>query len=142
MGSGGKSAEMSGRRSPSLPPAPGARPPTLYARLARWLADATGSPVAAGILVVAFVVWLFVGVSTDYPRWWELVITVGFPFLTLGLLIVIQHTQTHGNQALHLKLDEIIGAQQGASDDVLQAEQASAEDLEEYRRQQTARVSR
>jgi low affinity Fe/Cu permease len=133
---------MTGRSSASLPPAPGARPPTRYARLARWLADATGSPVAAGVLVVAFVVWIVLGASTGYPRWWELVVTVGFPFLTLGLLIVVQHTQTHGNQALHLKLDEIICAHQGASDDVLQAEQASAEDLEEYRRQQTERVSR
>lgn len=114
-------------------------PPTRYARTARWLAHAAGSPIAAAILVVGFVVWLVIGYRTDYPRWWELAVTIGLPFVTLGLLIVIQHTQMHGNQALHVKLDEIICAHEGTSDEVLRAEEASAEDLANYRRQQTER---
>lgn len=111
----------------------GGRPPTRFARMARWLAEAAGSGAAAGVLASSFVVWVLVGARTGYPRWWELVITVGFPFLTLGLLIVIQHTQTHGNHALHLKLDEIIGVHQDASDDMVGLEHASPQDLEVLR---------
>ena len=121
---------------------PGQTPPRLYARLARWLTDATGSAGAAVVLVASFAVWMAIGAMTDYPRWWELVVTVGFPFLTLGLLIVIQHTQTHGEEALHLKLDEIIRAHEHASDEVIHADRASEQDIERYRAEQGSRVSR
>jgi low affinity Fe/Cu permease len=47
--------------------------------------------------------------------------------------MLLQHTQTHGNLALHLKLNEIIRTQQGASDELMRAEEASEEDLERYR---------
>ena len=107
--------------------------PTRYARLARWAAGFVGSPVAASVLLGMFVAWLVVGVRYDWARWWELVVTIGFPFLTLGLLMLLQHTQTHGNLALHLKLDEIIRTQHGASDELMRAEEASEEDLERYR---------
>jgi low affinity Fe/Cu permease len=117
----------------STSPGPGIKQPSRYARLARWAADFAGSPAAGFVLLGMFVAWLVVGVMSDWARWWELVVTVGFPFLTLGLLMLLQHTQTHGNLALHLKLDEIICAQQGASDELLRAEEASDEDLERYR---------
>jgi low affinity Fe/Cu permease len=112
---------------------PGQRPPTRYARLARWAAGFVGSPVAAFVLLGMLVGWIVVGARYDWAKWWELVVTIGFPFLTLGLLMLLQHTQTHGNLALHLKLDEIIRTQQGASDELLRAEEASDEDLERYR---------
>lgn len=123
-------------------PGPGQHAPGHYARLARWVADAAGSPIAAIALLAAFAAWVVVGARADYPRWWELVITVGFPFLTLALLIVLQHTQTHGNLALQIKLDEMIRSQRGASDEVVQAEDASEEDLERYReRKANSRVA-
>ena len=112
-----------------VPPQAGGIPPTRFARAARWLSEATGSGAAAGVLLVAFVVWMIVGAQAGYPRWWELVVTVGFPFVTLALLIVIQHTQTHANHAIHLKLDEIIAAHQEASDAMVGLEEASSEDL-------------
>lgn len=112
-----------------VPPLAGGRPPTRFARMARWLAEAAGSGAAAVVLASSFVVWVAVGARTGYPRWWELAVTVGLPFVTLGLLIVIQHTQTHGNHALHLKLDEIIEVHQDASDEMVGLEEASPQDL-------------
>jgi low affinity Fe/Cu permease len=117
----------------STSPGPGLNRPSRYARLARWSANFVGSPTAAFVLLGLLVGWLVVGALSDWARWWELVVTVGFPFLTLGLLMLLQHTQTHGNLALHLKLDEIIRTQHGASDELLRAEEASEEDLERYR---------
>ena len=117
----------------TVSPGPGVKPLGRYARLARWSANFVGSPTAAFTLLGLLVSWLVVGGLADWARWWELVVTIGFPFLTLGLLMLLQHTQTHGNLALHLKLDEIICAQQGASDELLRAEEASEEDLERYR---------
>jgi low affinity Fe/Cu permease len=74
--------------------------------------------------------WLVVGSFVGYPRWWELVITVGFPFLTLFLLALVQHTQNHESNAIELKLDELLASLDPASDAMMRIEEASEEDLE------------
>jgi len=74
--------------------------------------------------------WLAVGAAAGYPRWWELVITVGFPFLTLFLLALVQHTQNHESNAIELKLDELLASVEPASDAMMRIEEASEEDVE------------
>ena len=54
--------------------------------------------------------WLVLGGLTDYPRWWELLVTAGVPFLTLLMVVLLQHTQNHDDRATQLKLDELIRA--------------------------------
>jgi len=65
-----------------------------------------------------------------FPRWWELAITIGFPFLTLLLLAVIQHAQNHDANAIELKLDELLCALDSASDAMVRIEEAGEEELE------------
>lgn len=77
--------------------------------------------------------WVGIGVATDYPRWWELTLTAGVPFLTLIMLVVIQHTQNHDNRATQLKLDELIRANQQATNRMMTVEDASREDLDKIR---------
>jgi low affinity Fe/Cu permease len=80
-----------------------------------------------GVFVLA---WLVVGFVWEFPRWWELVITVGFPFLTLLVLALIQHTQNHDSNAIELKLDELLVSLDPASDAMVRIEEASEDDLE------------
>ena len=75
-------------------------------------------------------VWLVVGFVWEFPRWWELVVTVGFPFLTLLVLALIQHTQHHDSNAIELKLDELLVSLDPASDAMVRIEEASEDDLE------------
>jgi low affinity Fe/Cu permease len=104
-----------------------------FSRLAHRLTDFTGSGLAVALVVVAFVVWLGLGVATGYPRWWELVVTTGMPFLTLLMLVVIQHTQNHDDRATQLKLDELIRASEQATNRMMTVEDASGEDLDRIR---------
>ena len=60
--------------------------------------------------------------------------TVGLSFGTLLMLILIQHTQDHDDQAVQLKLDELIRATAGASNQMMRLEDASQQDLERIRR--------
>ena len=86
---------------------------------------------AAGVALAAFGVgWLVIGASYGFPRWWELGITIGFPFLTLLLLALIQHTQNHSSNAIELKLDELLVSLDPASDAMVRIEEASEEDLQ------------
>ncbi len=63
---------------------------------------------AALIIMAGFVSWLVLGWFADYPHWWELTMTVGIPIVSILMLTVVQHTQSHANLAIHLKLDELI----------------------------------
>lgn len=107
------------------------RNPTRYARSARATGQWAGSKWALATVWVAAVVWSLLGAAIGFPRWWELVITIGLPFLTLGVLTVLQHTQNHDSNAIELKLDEIIANLDGASNAMLRVEEASEEDLRE-----------
>ena len=95
-------------------------------RLTRWL----GSLRWVLTLGLVVLLWLAVGITFGFPRWWELIVTVGFPFLTLLVLAVIQHTQNHDSAAIELKLDELLLALDPASDAMVRIEEASEADLE------------
>ena len=106
------------------------RQPTAYALVARRLTHLAGSVQWVVLLAVLATAWTVVGAATGFPRWWELAVTVGFPFLTLAVLALVQHTQNHDSNAIELKLDELISALDGASDSMLRVEEASEHDLE------------
>jgi low affinity Fe/Cu permease len=46
---------------------------------------------------------------------------------------VIQASQNRSDKALHLKLDELIKAVEGARDELIEAEKQSTKKLDEYR---------
>ena len=106
------------------------RRPSPYARAARRLTHWAGSVQWVAALAGIFVAWVVVGGFTDFPRWWEVVVTVGFPFLTLAVLALVQHTQNHDSNAIELKLDELIASLDGPSEHMLRVEEASESDLE------------
>jgi low affinity Fe/Cu permease len=104
-----------------------------FRSVAERLTAITGSGTAAAGVAGAFVVWFVVGVATGYPRWWELCATAGLPFLTLVMLVMIQHTQNHDDRATQLKLDELIRASTGATNRMMTVEDASPDDLDKIR---------
>ena len=102
----------------------------VFRRLTRHITAATGSPGAAAMVVVAAAGWLVLGAITDFPRWWELLATGGVPFLTLLMVVLIQHTQNHDDRATQLKLDELIRATHSATNRMMTVEDAGRADLD------------
>ena len=99
-----------------------------FGRVAHAVAIGAGSgAVAAGIVLVGLV-WLGIGVAADFSRPWELC-----AFLTLLLVVVVQHTQTHNNRAIQLKLDELISALEGSHPGMAGIEEGSGRDLDHLR---------
>ena len=105
-----------------------------FRRISQRLTDATGSPTAAVLVIGSAVLWLLIGGVTHFPRWWELIASAGVPFLTLLMVVMLQHTQNHDARATQLKLDELIRASREASNRMMAVEEASAEDLERIRK--------
>jgi low affinity Fe/Cu permease len=57
------------------------------------------------------------------------------------MLVLIQHTQNHDDEAVQLKLDELIRANPEASNDMMRLEDASQSDLARIREAFTNEVS-
>jgi len=104
--------------------------PSVSHRVARHVKAGTGSVTAAAVVVCVAAGWVLLGAVTDYPRWWELLATVGVSFLTLLMVIVLQQTQNHDDRATQLKLDELIRATRTATNRMMTVEEASREDLD------------
>ena len=107
------------------------RRPSLFGRTARRLTLLAGSRGWVAAIVGSGLLWVCIGIATGFPRWWELAVTIGLPFLTLGLLALVQHTQNHDSNAIELKLDELISSLDGPSEAMLRVEEASESDLEQ-----------
>lgn len=101
-----------------------------FAVVAKALARFTGSWWAVAVTLAVVLVWVAVGFMVDFSRGWELSMVAGLPVLTLLLLVMVQHTQTHDNLAMQLKLDEIIRANESTGDEMMRVEDASYEHLE------------
>jgi low affinity Fe/Cu permease len=111
-----------------------------FAIVAKAMAGFTGSALAGALTVAAVAVWIGVGFALGFPRAWELSVTAGLPMLTLLLLVVVQHTQTHDNLAMQLKLDELIRANERTEDDMMRVEDASSDHLQDVEEEFKAHV--
>ena len=110
-----------------------AEPRTLnaaFSRVAQWTSLQCGRPatfIAAGLVIV---VWAVTGPFFDYSDTWQLVINTGTTIVTFLMVFLIQNTQNRDMAALHLKLDELIRANEGARNWLLTLEDMTDQELE------------
>jgi low affinity Fe/Cu permease len=67
---------------------------------------------AAAILII--IVWALTGPTFHFSDTWQLIINTGTTIVTFLMVFLIQNTQNRDAKAVHLKLDEIIRALEGA----------------------------
>ena len=80
---------------------------------------------AAGIVVV----WGMLGPLFHYSETWQLVINTGTTIITFLMVFLIQRAQNKDSLVLHLKLNELIAATQGASNRLINAQDFSEEEI-------------
>lgn len=100
-----------------------------FARLARRTAQAAGSPWAALLAVSLVVVWLIVGFIIGFSDTHQLIINTGTTIITFIMVFIIQSSQNHDTEALHLKLDEIIHSLDSARNEIARAEDMEPDEL-------------
>ena len=91
---------------------------------------AFGSPWALATAVALVIVWALTGRYFDYSDGWQLVINTGTTIVTFLMAFLIQATQYRESRALHLKIDELIRAVNGARDGFVNLESLSDDQLE------------
>ncbi|WP_082578785.1 low affinity iron permease family protein [Achromobacter sp. Root565] len=95
------------------------------AQVTKW----AGSPLAFGIALIAVVVWGISGPAFGYSATWQLVINTGTTIITFLMVFLIQQSQNKDSEALHLKLDELLIAVDGADEGLVDAERLDEEKL-------------
>jgi low affinity Fe/Cu permease len=89
----------------------------------------TGSSLAFALAVLLILAWLASGPLFHYSDTWQLVINTGTTVITFLMVFLIQRTQNKDSQAIHLKLNEIVAAIEGASNRLVDVEDLSEEEL-------------
>jgi len=91
---------------------------------------ATGTSMAFILAVSAIIVWGLTGPLFGFSDTWQLVINTSTTIVTFLMVFLIQRTQNKDAQAIHLKLNEIVAALEGASNRLIDVEDLSEAELE------------
>ncbi len=91
-------------------------------RFSRLATAAAGSSWALTIAALAIVVWAASGPLFHFSDTWQLVINTSTTIVTFLMVFLIQRSQNNDSRALHLKLNELVAAMDGASNRLIDAE--------------------
>jgi low affinity Fe/Cu permease len=87
-------------------------------RVTEW----TGGSWGFGVALATIVVWGVTGPIFGFSDTWQLVINTGTTIITFLMVFLIQRSQNKDARAVHLKLNEIVAALQGASNRLINVE--------------------
>ena len=91
-------------------------------RFARAVTAATGGSWAFAASVGVILVWAATGPIFGFSDTWQLVINTGTTIVTFLMVFLIQRSQNKDALAIHLKLNEIVAAIEGASNRLINIE--------------------
>jgi low affinity Fe/Cu permease len=99
-------------------------------RAARAVTAWTGTSQAFACAVGVVVVWALLGPVFGFSDTWQLVINTGTTVVTFLMVFLIQRSQNKDSQAIHLKLNEIVAALQGASNRLINVEDLTEQEVQ------------
>src|SRR6188768_3795261 len=91
----------------------------------RWAGSTNAFGSAAGVIVV----WAALGPLFNFSDTWQLVINTGTTIVTFLMVFLIQRTQNKDALAIHLKLNEIVAAIEGASNRLIDVEDLTEDEI-------------
>src|SRR2546423_9727857 len=86
-----------------------------FRKFASVTSDVVGSSWSFILAVLIIVVWAVTGPAFGYSDTWQLVINTGTTIITFLMVFLIQNTQNRDAKAIHLNLDELLRASEGAA---------------------------
>ena len=105
----------------------------LFARFARWVERQVGRSSTFVLAIAVVLLWAGSGPLFGWSDTWQLVINTGTTIVTFLMVFVIQNTQSRDTQAMQLKLDELIRANEMARNSLINLEEKSEIDVEKMK---------
>ena len=101
----------------------------LLERFSRVATQATGTSTAFLLAATVILVWIITGPLFHFSDTWQLVINTGTTIVTFLMVFLIQRSQNKDALAIHLKLNEIVAALEGASNRLIDVEDLTEEEI-------------
>ena len=105
-----------------------------FVRISQKIAELTGHPYTFIGAVATIILWAVCGPIFGFSDTWQLIINTSTTIITFLMVFLIQSTQNRDTEALHLKLDELIRATQGAHLVLMDIEKLDEEGFQAFRR--------
>lgn len=113
----------------------------LLERFSRVATQATGTSTAFLLALTVILVWIITGPLFHFSDTWQLVINTGTTIVTFLMVFLIQRSQNKDALAIHLKLNEIVAALEGASNRLIDVEDLTEEEIKTLHKHYQALVS-
>lgn len=101
----------------------------IFRKFAHATSEQMGSSWAFVVAVLIIVAWAVTGPIFHFSDTWQLIINTGTTIVTFLMVFLIQNTQNRDAVAMHLKLDELLRAMEGARTGFVDLEQMTDEEL-------------
>jgi low affinity Fe/Cu permease len=100
-----------------------------FERMSEEITTWAGSTSAFMAALTLVIVWALVGPVFSFSNTWQLVINTGTTVITFLMVFLIQRSQNKDALAIHLKLNELVAALEGASNRLIDVEALSEKEL-------------
>jgi low affinity Fe/Cu permease len=100
-----------------------------FEKFASRMTKLTGSNWAFILACVAVVLWLVTGPIFNFSDTWQLVINTGTTIITFLMVFLIQKTQNKDSIAIQIKLNELVAANEKASNRLVSVEDLTEKEL-------------
>lgn len=104
----------------------------IFSRFARYISGLTAHPATFVCAVLAVLFWAACGPASHYSEIWQLWINTSTTILTFLMVFLLQNAQMRDTKALHVKLDELLRAIHGARNELIDLENLSETELDQY----------
>jgi low affinity Fe/Cu permease len=94
---------------------------------------ATGTSIAFVVALAVVLGWAITGPIFEFSDTWQLVINTGTTIVTFLMVFLIQRAQNKDALAIHLKLNEIVAALEGASNRLIDVEDLTEPEIDALR---------
>jgi low affinity Fe/Cu permease len=105
---------------------------SLFERFSNAATRFTGSSPAFIAAVAIVVIWAVSGPIFNYSETWQLVINTGTTIITFLMVFLIQKAQNKDGKAIQLKLNELIASHEKASNRMVDIEDLTEEELDQF----------
>src|SRR5690349_15687390 len=96
-----------------------------FRKFSQKISEVVGSSWAFIIAVAVLLIWGVSGPFFKFSDTWQLIINTGTTIITFLMVFLIQNTQNRDAKAIHVKLDDLIYGEKGASNKAMGLEHMS-----------------
>jgi low affinity Fe/Cu permease len=106
---------------------------SLFGKYAKKTSCYAGRPATFAVAVLVIILWACGGPLFNFSDTWQLVINTGTTIVTFLMVFLIQNSQNRDSEALQIKLDELIRVQKKANNALMDLEDLTEEELDNFR---------